>query len=134
MPAQTEERVHILGIRHHGPGSAALLRKALDVISPACVLVEGPPEGDELIQYISDPDLKPPVAMLLHATDEASLASFMPFAEFSPEWQAMEWALKHERSVRFMDWPAAVSLALQKATRENPENAPTEPRPDALDL
>src|SRR6266566_7728574 len=122
--AQTDERLHILGIRHHGPGSAALLRKALDVLDPACVLVEGPSEGDELIQYIADPDLKPPVAMLLHAADEANLASFMPFAEFSPEWQAIQWALKHKRPVRFIDWPAAISLALQKAARENPKSAP----------
>jgi hypothetical protein len=134
MPAQADERVRILGIRHHGPGSAALLRKALDVLDPACVLVEGPPEGDELIQYITDPDLKPPVAMLLHASDEASLASFTPFAEFSPEWQAIHWALKHERPVRFIDWPAAISLALQKAARDNPESVPPQPRADALDL
>lgn len=134
MPAQAEERVHILGIRHHGPGSAALLRKALDVLDPASVLVEGPPEGNELIQYVADPDLKPPVAMLLHAADEASLASFMPFAEFSPEWQAIQWALKHKRPVRFIDWPAAISLALEKTARENPENAPPPPRVDALDL
>jgi len=134
MPSQTNERVRILGIRHHGPGSAALLRKALDVLDPACVLVEGPPEGDELIRYVSDPDLKPPVAMLLHASDEASLASFMPFAEFSPEWQAIQWALKHERPVRFCDWPAAISLSLQKAARERPESAPPQPRADALDL
>jgi len=134
MPAQADERVRILGIRHHGPGSSALLRKALDVLDPACVLVEGPPEGDELIQYITDPDLKPPVAMLLHASDEASLASFMPFAEFSPEWQAIHWALKHERPVRFCDWPAAVSLSLQKAARDNPESVPPQPRADALDL
>jgi Family of unknown function (DUF5682) len=134
MPAQANERVHIFGIRHHGPGSAALLRKALDVLDPACVLVEGPPEGDELIQYIADPDLKPPVAMLMHAADEANLASFMPFAEFSPEWQAIQWALKHERPVRFIDCPAAISLALQKAAGENPESEPPQPRADALDL
>src|ERR1051326_2575906 len=119
MGGEAGERVHILGIRHHGSGSAALLRKALEVLDPACVLVEGPPEGDELIQHIADPDLKPPVAMLLHAADEASLASFMPFAEFSPEWQAIQWALKCQRPVRFMDWPAAVSLALQKAEEKN---------------
>ena len=134
MAGHADERVHFLGIRHHGPGSAALLVKALDVLDPACVLVEGPPEGDELIQYIADPDLKPPVAMLLHAADEASLASFMPFAEFSPEWQAIQWALKHQRPVRFIDWPAAVSLALQKAERDNPEGEPQQPRADALDL
>jgi hypothetical protein len=134
MPAPPVERVHILGIRHHGPGSAALLRKALDTLDPACVLIEGPPEGDALIQYIADPDLKPPVAMLLHAADEASLASFLPFAEFSPEWQAIQWALQHERPVRFMDWPAAVSLARQKAARENPASEPPQPHADSLDL
>ena len=134
MPPAADERVHILGIRHHGPGSAALLRKALDALNPVCVLVEGPPEGDELIQYVGDPDLKPPVAMLLHAADEASLASFMPFAEFSPEWQAMGWALKHKRHVQFCDWPAAVSLALTKAAQENPETEPAQVRADALDL
>lgn len=134
MPAQADERVHIFGIRHHGPGSAALLRKALDVLSPVCVLVEGPPEGDDLIQYVADPDLKPPVAMLLHAADEASLASFMPFAEFSPEWQAMDWALKHKRTVRFCDLPAAVSLSLRKAAQENPDAEPPQVRADALDL
>lgn len=134
MSSQADERVHILGIRHHGPGSAALLRTALDVLNPACVLVEGPPEGDKLIEYVADPGLKPPVAMLLHAVDEASLASFMPFAEFSPEWQAMEWALKHKRHVRFCDWPAAVSLALKKAAQEHPESAPAPVRGDALDL
>jgi len=134
MPAQVDDRVRILGIRHHGPGSAALLRRALDVLDPVCVLVEGPPEGDELIQYIADPDLKPPVAMLLHASDEAGLAYFMPFAEFSPEWQSIHWALKHERLVRFIDWPAAISLALQKAAREDKESIPPQPRADALDL
>lgn len=134
MPPPVDERVHIFGIRHHGPGSAALLRKALDVLSPVCVLVEGPPEGDDLIQYVSDPDLKPPVAMLLHAADEASLASFMPFAEFSPEWQAMDWALKHKRTVRFCDLPAAVSLSLRKAAQENPDAEPAQVRADALDL
>jgi hypothetical protein len=134
MPSQAEKRVHLLGIRHHGPGSAALLRKALDALDPACVLVEGPPEGDGLIPYVSDPDLKPPVALLLHAVEEESLASFMPFAEFSPEWQGMEWALEHERAVRFCDWPAAISLALKKAATDHPETAAGGAQGDALDL
>ena len=134
MSPHIDGRVHILGIRHHGPGSAALLCKAMEVLDPACVLVEGSPEGDELIQYAADPDLKPPVAMLLHAPEEANLASFMPFAEFSPEWQAMQWALKHRRPIRFFDWPAAISLAQEKAAREHPEQVPPRMRADALDL
>jgi hypothetical protein len=69
--------------------------------------------------------------MLLHAADESDLAAFMPFAEFSPEWQAIQWALTHERPARFIDWPAAVSLALRKAARENPEGAPAAAGADA---
>ena len=134
MPAKANERLHILGIRHHGPGSAALLRKALDLIDPVCVLVEGPPEGDELIQYVADPGLKPPVAMLLQASEETELASFMPFAEFSPEWQAMRWALQHKRPVRFCDSPAAVSLAQKKTAEEHPQAQTPQERSDALDL
>ena len=87
------ERLHLLGIRHHGPGSAALLRQALDALDPACILVEGPPEADPLIPFVAEPGMKPPIALLIYASDDPSAASFFPFAEFSPEWQALRWAL-----------------------------------------
>jgi len=121
MAALGEERAHLLGIRHHGPGSAALLCEALTAIDPACVLVEGPPEGDRLIPHMAGNGLRPPVAMLLYAADDPKDAMFMPFAEFSPEWQAIQWALRRNRPVRFFDWPAAVSIAVRKAPREDPE-------------
>lgn len=121
MAALDEERAHLLGIRHHGPGSAALLCEALEAIDPACVLVEGPPEGDKLIPHMAGSGLRPPVAMLLYAADDPKDALFMPFAEFSPEWQAIQWALRRNRPVRFFDWPAAVSIAVSKAAREDPE-------------
>src|SRR6185436_21105196 len=38
-------------------------------------------------------------------------AAYWPFAEFSPEWQAMRWALEAGVPVRFCDLPASVSLA-----------------------
>jgi hypothetical protein len=105
-----EERVHILGIRHHGPGSAALLREALDALDPECVLIEGPPEANELIRFAAAPDMKPPVALLLYAMADASASVFFPFAEYSPEWQAMLWALGRRRPVRFIDLPAGISI------------------------
>jgi hypothetical protein len=58
----------------------------------------------------------------------------MPFAEFSPEWQAMCWALEHNRPVRFIDWPAAVSLAIKQQEQTASETLAPEQRPDALDL
>jgi len=128
-----DPRVHLFGIRHHGPGSAALLRRALDALDPECVLIEGPPEGDELIRFVADAGMKPPVAMLLHALDDANAAFFMPFAEFSPEWVAMRWAVERGRAASFCDWPAAVSLAIAKQTKETaePEGAPGETKTDA---
>lgn len=106
---------HLFGIRHHGPGSAALLKGALDALDPSCVLIEGPSEGDTLIAHAALPGMKPPLAMMFYAADEAKNAIFSPFAEYSPEWIAMRWALERGREVRFIDWPAAVSLALRKA-------------------
>jgi hypothetical protein len=113
-----DERIHLLGIRHHGPGSAVLLRRALDAIDPECVLIEGPSEADSLIRYAASAAMKPPVALLLYASDDANRALFMPFAEFSPEWQAMRWAVERGRAVRFIDWPAGVSLADAKDAGE----------------
>jgi hypothetical protein len=139
MAALAEQRLYLFGIRHHGPGSAALLRQALDAVTPDCVLIEGPPEGDPLIPYVAEAGMKPPVAMLLHASDDASSATFMPFAEFSPEWQAMHWALERQAPVRFIDWPASVSLALSQhadvsADAELNGDEVPQSRTDALDL
>ncbi|HEX8712278.1 MAG TPA: DUF5682 family protein, partial [Terracidiphilus sp.] len=119
-----DERLHILGIRHHGPGSAALLRQALDALDPACVLIEGPPEADSLIPFAAASGMKPPVALLLYASSDANAAIFAPFAEFSPEWQAMQWALARGRPVRFIDWPAGASIhiLIEERNREHEED------------
>src|SRR5215471_7354272 len=98
-----DERLHIFGIRHHGPGSAALLRRALDALNPSGVLIEGPPEADELIAFAGAAGMKPPVALLAHAIADANAAFFSPFAEFSPEWQAIQWALVRGKPVRLID-------------------------------
>src|SRR5215470_8339617 len=122
-----DERVHLFGIRHHGPGSAASLVAALDALQPAAVLIEGPPEGDALIAYAAAPNMRPPVALLAYAKDEPALAVFYPFAVFSPEWQAMRWSLHHRRPVCFIDWPAAMSLACRAEEKNaEPEQEPEE--------
>lgn len=103
----------LLGVRHHGPGSARAVLAALAAARPAAVLVEGPPEGDALLPLAADPAMRPPVALLAHAVDDPGLASFWPMAAFSPEWAAIGWALDHGVPVRFIDLPAANTLALK---------------------
>lgn len=113
---------HILGIRHHGPGSARAVRAFLEETKPDIVLVEGPPEGDALLEWAKS-GLKPPVSLLVYQPDNPQRASFYPFAEFSPEWQAIQYALHNSIPVRFMDLPAAHSLALKEEVETEASSA-----------
>ncbi|WP_069744163.1 DUF5682 family protein [Streptomyces sp. EN23] len=114
----------LLGVRHHGPGSARAVLAALREARPAVVLIEGPPEGDALVPLAADPRMRPPVALLAHAVDDPGRASFWPMAAFSPEWVAIRWALDHDIPVRFIDLPAAHSLALKEPAPEWPGEGP----------
>ncbi|MFI9602898.1 DUF5682 family protein [Streptomyces sp. NPDC052043] len=101
----------LLGVRHHGPGSARAVRAALEAARPRVVLIEGPPEADALIPLAADRDTRPPVALLAHAVDEPGRSAFWPLAGFSPEWVAVRWALEHDVPARFIDLPATHTLA-----------------------
>ena len=112
--------VHICGIRHHGPGSARSVVATLEAIQPQVVLVEGPPDADELLGLAAHADMRPPVALLIYRPDEPKRAVFYPFAVFSPEWQAIRWALAHTVPVRFMDLPQRHRLALEAEAEDEP--------------
>ncbi|MFD5781928.1 DUF5682 family protein [Streptomyces sp. NPDC126933] len=130
----------LLGVRHHGPGSARAVRAALDAAAPRVVLIEGPPEGDALLALAADEAMRPPVALLAHAVDDPGRAAFWPLAEFSPEWVALRWGLAHDVPVRFIDLPAAHSLALaardesasEPADSDESASEPDEPETGAL--
>jgi len=109
--------VAVLGVRHHGPGSARAVGEALAELQPDAVLIEGAPELDGVAALAGRPDMSPPVAGLVYAVDEPKRSAFYPLADFSPEWVALRWALAHGRPVRFCDLPAANSLALDAADR-----------------
>ena len=109
---------HLFGIRHHGPGCARSLMRAFDELNPDCVLIEGPPEADDLLAFVLDEGMAPPVALLGYCPDEPRLAVYHPFATFSPEWQALRWAASHGVPVRFIDLPLTHELAFEKASRE----------------
>jgi len=118
----------ILGIRHHGPGCARSVVEALEALQPAVVLVEGPADADELIPVVAQEGLRPPVALLVHHAEDPRQSVFYPFAEFSPEWQALRWAVAHGVPVRFMDLPWQHRFALRAAAAEQTEPSPKEAR------
>src|SRR5580693_9049416 len=102
----------LYGIRHHGPGSARSVRAALAEQRPDVVLIEGPPEANGLVALAADEQMRPPVALLGYVPGEPKQAAFWPFAVFSPEWQAIRYALGAGVPVRFCDLPAAHQLAM----------------------
>ncbi len=93
--------LHLLGIRHHGPGSARAVAAALAELAPDIVLIEGPPEADKLVELAASEEMEPPVALLAYAVDDSTRAAFWPFAVFSPEWQAIRYGLAAGAPVRF---------------------------------
>ncbi|MGH6816323.1 MAG: DUF5682 family protein, partial [Hyphomicrobiaceae bacterium] len=120
------DRLGIFGIRHHGPGSALSLLAALDALDPAVVLIEGPADADGILSFAGSAHMTPPVAILVHAQDDPANATFYPFAVYSPEWQALRWALARSRPVRFVDLPARNRLALRTEDPE-PDAEPAKP-------
>lgn len=110
--------VSYFGIRHHGPGSARRLVEALDALAPSVVLIEGPADVSSLLPMLADPAMVLPVALVTYAEDDPSRASFFPFAEYSPEYQAARWAVRHGAELRFIDLPASDRLS-QQGDEEN---------------
>ncbi|WP_236735483.1 DUF5682 family protein [Mycolicibacterium peregrinum] len=118
---------HVLGIRHHGPGSARAVLSELDRIQPDIVVIEGPADADRLTTDVDDADMVPPVAIMAYAVDDPAVSAFWPFGAFSPEWQALLWAARHQVPVRFCDLPAATVLAQRDQRHEDASRVRVDP-------
>lgn len=110
--------VHILGIRHHGVGSAKQVGEQLDRIKPDIVLIEGPPEIQEVFKHVGSEELKPPVAIMVYDSNEPKNSTFYPFAEYSPEWVAIKYANDSNIPVKSLDLPATIAFTKEKQARE----------------
>lgn len=99
------------GVRHLSPAGAYHLRHFLDEKRPKLVLVEGPEDFNDQMENMVQNETQPPIAVLAYTKDAPVRTILYPFAEYSPEYQAILWC--HENSVecRFMDLPSDVFLA-----------------------
>jgi len=110
--------LHYCGIRHHGPGSAKRVLLLIEQYKPDCVLVEGPPDAQDMLLWTLDPGFKLPVALLIYMPEEPAHSVFYPFARYSPEWQAIQYSTAHNIPLRWMDLPCYHSFALKKEKKE----------------
>lgn len=109
---RTGNSPHIFGIRHLSPGGAFHLLQFLDEVQPEAVLIEGLSDANSQICHFTSGNTKPPVAILAYTEELPVRTILYPFADYSPEYQALVWARKHGAHSEFIDLPSDVFIPL----------------------
>lgn len=106
------DKPDFFGIRHLSPAGAYYLRCFLDKKQPDLVLVEGPADFNDILQDITRKETKPPIAVLAYTKEVPVRTILYPFAEYSPEYQAILWCHEMNVPLRFIDLPSETFLAM----------------------
>ncbi len=106
-----------VGVRHHSPACARVVRDVIDDLRPAHVLVEGPADMNaRMDEVLLDHDL--PVAIFTsYRDDDRHHASWSPLCAHSPEWVALTEGRRRGAEVRFIDLPAWHPAFADRANR-----------------
>jgi hypothetical protein len=107
-----KKTVNVFGVRHLSPGASYHLLNCLRSKKPKCILIEGPSDANEFVELIADRNAVPPIAILAYTTQLPVETILYPFANYSPEYQAVCWGRQNGCEVRFIDLPSSVALKL----------------------
>jgi hypothetical protein len=106
MTDPLEGRLHVVGVRHHSPACARLVRSVIERVRPLHVLIEGPSDFSGRIGELLLPHTLP-IAIFTHYQDaERRHSSWTPFCSYSPEWIALTDGHAAGAKVHFCDLPA----------------------------
>jgi hypothetical protein len=102
-----EALVHVVGVRHHSPACAGLVRAELARLRPRWVLIEGPSDMNARLDELFLPHVLP-IAVFTWLREGRGRAhlTWSPLCEHSPEWVALTLGAAQGARVRFMDLPA----------------------------
>lgn len=131
-----DDQVTLLGIRHHGPGCAHALTAALEQLKPDLILLEGAAELQDSWALMAAEGMTPPVAQLVYDPQQPRRSVIYPWASFSPEWQAMRYAIAQGVDLQMMDLPVSSRMALEASLQpadEQADNAGDQSGADAQD-
>ncbi|MDR1537274.1 MAG: DUF5682 family protein [Clostridiales bacterium] len=113
--------VSFFPIRHHSPACAFHVQRAIEMIKPDCVLIEGPSDTDSLIPFIVESE--PPISIYYSCKNgEERQACYYPLLEYSPELAALKKALEIGAAAAFIDLPYP-NLASCEAKAEKKPNS-----------
>ena len=98
--------LHVVGVRHHSPACARLVRHVIGAVRPKTVLIEGPVDWNERLDELRLSHTMP-IAIFTYERGRARRhASWTPFCDYSPEWIALQAAQQHGCETYFFDLPA----------------------------
>ncbi len=119
--SRTDE-INFFGVRHLSPASAFHMLGFLERCKPKLVLLEGPSDANELLPVIARSDVEPPFAILSYTLVSPVDTVLYPFAEYSPEYQAIVWAIRNRVKIEFFDLPTNITVRReQKPSQEHGE-------------
>jgi hypothetical protein len=104
--AELEGLLEVVGVRHHSPACARVVRHAIRSRRPRHVLVEGPSDMNGRLHELLL-EHTPPVALFTYLHEGgSSRSSWSPFCGHSPEWVALREAHEVGAATWFCDLPA----------------------------
>src|SRR5690242_11990033 len=98
VDAVLSEPLYWFPVRHHSPTIARHLAHAIRERKPKIVFIEGPFEGQGMIEFLVDSKTKPPVAiyssfrddpLATHEQPAPRISVWYPLVAYSPEYIAM---------------------------------------------
>ncbi|MEZ4340786.1 MAG: DUF5682 family protein, partial [Sandaracinaceae bacterium] len=98
--------LHVVGVRHHSPACARLVRETIREVAPARVLIEGPADMNERLDELALPHRLPIAIFSYHQSGERTYSSWSPLCDYSPEHVALMEGRAAGATVRFIDLPA----------------------------
>ncbi len=98
--------LHVIGVRHHSPACARLVKERIERIKPRHVLVEGPADLNPRMGEFFLGHTFPIAVFTYYQTGGYTHSSWTPFCRHSPEWIALETGRAAGARIGFMDLPA----------------------------
>ncbi|MHA2364556.1 MAG: DUF5682 family protein, partial [Candidatus Hodarchaeales archaeon] len=109
-----------LPIRHHSPSCSIKIKQWILKNKPDAILVEGPASSSHLIELLLHPQVTPPLALYDYLVDKKNqfglngintpsedipyrFHSWHPFADYSPEYQALKIGSEVDAYLEFID-------------------------------
>ncbi|MEI8254545.1 MAG: DUF5682 family protein [Deltaproteobacteria bacterium] len=98
--------LHVVGVRHHSPACARLVRATILRVRPRFVLIEGPCDVNDRISELTLEHRLPIAIYSFASTAEHARGTWCPFCDYSPEYVALRAAREVGARAFFMDLPA----------------------------